>query len=100
MRELRRYIPRATVFPDHDEEYPATFRAMGYEVEVRRHDFQVAFPSLAALVRFLVIAPWTVPDFSVERDMEALTALERDLSTAEGIVFADGRYLLRAVKPG
>jgi SAM-dependent methyltransferase len=100
MQELRRYIPRATVFPNHDEEYAASFRAMGYEVEVQRREIRVAFPALASLVRFLVVAPWTVPDFSVERDLDALRHLERELATSEGIVLSDGRYLLKGKKPG
>lgn len=99
MHELRRYIPRATVFPDHDSEYPAAFTVLGYDVRFQRHDFRVAFPSLSSLVQFLVVAPWTVPDFSVERDIEALRAIERELGTPEGILFSDGRYLLRAGKP-
>ena len=98
--ELRRFFPRATAFANHDDEYPAAFRGFGYEVEFRRNDFEVAFPSLAALVQMLVVAPWTIPDFGVERDIEALRALERDLSAPDGIVLHDGRYLLRARKPG
>jgi hypothetical protein len=73
---------------------------MGYRVEVQRHQFRVAFPSLASLVQFLVVAPWTVPEFSVERDLQALRAIERELKTPDGIVFSDGRYLIRADKPG
>ena len=72
---------------------------MHYEVHLRRHEFQSAFPSLASLVQLLVVAPWTVPGFSVERDIESLLAIERDLTTDDGIVFSDGRYILQAVKP-
>lgn len=100
MPELRQYIDRATVFRNHDEEYPNGFVALGFSVEVRRHAFRIAFPNLAALVKFLVVAPWTVPEFDVGRDLESLRAIERDLTTPEGIAFNDGRYLLRAVKPG
>lgn len=99
MPELRGFIPRATAFADHDREYAGAFESLGYEVEFRRHDFQIAFPWLASLVQFLVVAPWTVPEFSVERDIAALLRLERELSTLDGIAFSDGRYLLRARKP-
>lgn len=99
MRELKRYIPRATTFSNHDDEYPDAFTELGYRVAVRRHRFRVAFPGIARLVQFLVVAPWTVPDFSVERDIDALIAIERDLTTSDGIVFNDGRYLLQATKP-
>ena len=99
MQELRRYIPRATVFPNHDAEYAGAFRALGYDVTFRRHDFKVAFPALTSLVQFLVIAPWTIPEFSVQRDLDALLAIERELGGPEGIAFSDGRYLLEARKP-
>jgi SAM-dependent methyltransferase len=100
MPELHQYIPRATTFPDHDKSYAESFRNMGFAVNFRRYDYRVSFPDLAALVRFLVIAPWTVPEFDLGRDLEALRAIERDLTTDDGIVFSDGRYILRAVKPG
>lgn len=96
--ELRRFFPRATVFANHDAEYAAAFRELGFDVELQRHDFEVAFPTLAALVQILVVAPWTIPDFSIERDIEALRAIEREMNGPQGIVVQDGRYLLRARK--
>lgn len=98
MPTLHTYFPRATRFPDHDHEYPSALRSLGYAVEVQRHDFEVVFRSLADLVKFLAVAPWTIPDFSVERDLNALRSLEADLSGPHGIVMNDGRYLLRATK--
>jgi SAM-dependent methyltransferase len=100
MPELGRYIARANNFPDHDATYAESFRRLGFAVTFRRHDYRVAFSDLAALVRFLVIAPWTVPEFDLRRDLEALRAIERDLTTLDGIAFNDGRYILRAAKPG
>ena len=98
--ELHRYFEGVTRYPDHDHEYPLAFEALGYELDIRRHDFEVAFASLSELVQMLVVAPWTVPGFTVESHLEGLRRLEHDLDTPAGIVMKDGRYLLRAKKPG
>jgi hypothetical protein len=98
--ELKRFIPRATVFPDHWQSYPRWFREHGYEVRAQRLDYRVAFASIADLVFMLLVSPWEIPGFDVERDGRALLALERELSTPDGIVLSEGRYLLEARKPG
>src|SRR6185312_14068313 len=77
--ELRPFFPRATIFPDHSRGYTAWFEAHGYAVTLRRHDYRVAWESLGDLVAHLLVAPWTIPDFEVERDIEALLALEAAL---------------------
>ena len=96
--ELRRYFPRATVFPDHWAEYKAWFGESGYKVSGRRFDYAGAFGSLADLVFMLTVASWTIPGFDLERDLDALLALERDLRTPEGIVLSEGLYILEARK--
>ena len=98
--ELRTFFPRATVFPDHYHAYAGWFEAHGYAVALQRHDYRVAWASLGELVVQLLVAPWTIPDFEVERDIEALLVLEAALTTPEGIVMTEGRYLLEAKKPG
>jgi SAM-dependent methyltransferase len=97
--ELRRFIPRQTVFPNHDVEYPAAFEAMGYAVDVRRVRFRTAFATIADLAAMLLVAPWEVPHFDLDSDREALLAAERDLGTADGIVVSEGLYILTAQKP-
>jgi len=98
--ELHRYFDRAVRFPDHYHEYSETFRSLGYLVELQRHDYEVRFASLSSLVEMLVVAPWSVPNLDVEKDIEALRRLEDDLTRPSGgIVLREGRYLLRAVKP-
>jgi hypothetical protein len=47
----------------------------------------------------LLTAPWTVPDFDPERDIEALLAMEDALGTKDGIVMTETRYILIANKP-
>jgi ubiquinone/menaquinone biosynthesis C-methylase UbiE len=98
--ELKRYFDRATHFPDHFNGYREEFKAMGYAVEQQKHEFTVAFATLAELVKMLTVAPWYVPEFDVERDIEALRALEHDLDGPAGIELIEGRYLLRGVKAG
>lgn len=97
--ELRPFFPRMTVFPDHRTEYPAAFRAKGYTVDAREHGSRVAFGSLGDLVFILLTAPWTIPGFDPESDIEALLALETAHGTTSGIVLTEGHYLLSAVKP-
>lgn len=99
--ELHRYFDRAARFPDHYRGYADAFRELGYAVEVQRHDFETRFASLSELVQMLIVAPWYVPNLDVEKDIEALRQLESDLSDAGGgIVLREGRYLLRAERPG
>ncbi|MEO8541176.1 MAG: class I SAM-dependent methyltransferase [bacterium] len=96
--ELHRYFDRAERFPDHYHKYAEAFRSRGYDVEVQRHDFDTQFASLSELVQMLIVAPWYVPDLDVEKDIEALRDLEKDLWKPGGIVLREGRYLLRATK--
>ncbi len=96
--ELMRFLPRATVFSDHWQGYQGLFREHGYTVEAQRHDYQVLFGSLADVVFMLMVSPWEVPQFDVEADGNALLALERELSSGEGIVLSEGRYVLEAQK--
>ncbi len=98
--ELHRYFDRAARFPDHFHEYAEAFRSLGYTVEAEEHHFETRFASLGELVQMLVVAPWYVPDLDVDRDLEVLRQLERDLTRPDGGIFLrEGRYLLRATKP-
>jgi hypothetical protein len=48
----------------------------------------------------LCIAPWEVPDFDpLGGDLEALLALEQELTTADGLVLTDGSFIIEAMKP-
>ena len=97
--ELRNFFPRMTVFPEHDRLYPDGFAARGYEVSMRTHRLHGAFGSLGDLVFMLLTAPWTIPAFDVERDLDALLAVEAACRTKDGIVLSEGCYLLVARKP-
>jgi len=67
---------------------------------MRQHSRRVAYQQLGHLVYFLVAAPWTIPDFDLEADLEALLAVEYQLGGPDGIILTDPRYLLEARKPG
>jgi SAM-dependent methyltransferase len=98
--ELRTFFPRMTVFAPHDVEYRAAFEAMGYDVRFERCEYRVAVRDLETLAYRLLLTPWTIRGFDVERDADALLAVEQELGTAEGIVLSEGLYLLEAVKGG
>ena len=98
--ELRAYFPRMSVFEQHDRTYPAGFMAAGLEMITRqKHSGRVAYRQLGHLVYCLAAAPWTIPDFDLETDLEALLAVEQTLGGPEGIVLSDPRYVLEARKP-
>jgi len=68
-------------------------------VDFQQHSRRVAYRRLGHLVYFLFAAPWTIPDFDLDSDLEALLAVERQLGGPDGIVLTDPRYLLEARKP-
>jgi SAM-dependent methyltransferase len=99
-RELRTHVPRMTDFGDLFGEYARGFAAAGLRVlRAEQHDFRSAFRSLGDFVYLLAVAPWEVPDFSLERDGEALLALERECSTPDGLVLTESRFVIVAEKP-
>jgi hypothetical protein len=98
--ELREFFPRMTIFEPHDITYPRGFAAAGMEiVEMCQHSRRVAYRQLGHLVYFLVAAPWTIPDFDLDADLDALLEAEQRLTGPDGIVLTDPRYLLEVRKP-
>ena len=98
-QEIRARFPRAIERGDLLGEYSEGFRALGFEVHAREHRELVAYPSLGEFAYMLTVAPWTIPEFDVERDLDALLALEADCLGDEGFVVTEDRYLLTARKP-
>lgn len=97
--ELTAFFPRKTIFPDHFAAYHNAFVSLGYTVRMQQHNMKTAYRSLGDLVVMLLIAKDYIPDFDIERDAEALLAVESALGTPEGIVLTEPRYLLEARKP-
>jgi len=99
-RELRPFFPRMTDFGDLRSMYSREFERMGFRVESAEHHYRVAYPSLGEIVFMLGVAPWTVPDFDLTRDLDSLLEFEAHCSTADGLVVTESRFLMIARKPG
>lgn len=98
-RELRGCFPRMTDFGDLFGEYSRGFEAAGLDVTTRlQHIYRVAYQSLGDVVFMLAVTPWTVPGFDLERDLEALLALEAGCKTEDGLVLTESRFLIIAEK--
>ena len=95
------------LLPAHDrlraalsELYSQGLRESGLDiVYADTHERQTAFGGLGDIVYLLTVAPWTIPGFDVERDLDALLALERGLTREPGIVLTETRYIIGALKP-
>ena len=99
-RELRSHVPRMTDFGDQFAEYSRGFTEAGLAVTVaRQHDQRAAFRSLGDFVYMLGVAPWIIPEFTLERDGEALLALEAECLTEDGLVLTESRFVIVAEKP-
>jgi SAM-dependent methyltransferase len=97
--ELRAFFPRMTDFGPHFERYQTGLQAAGLVIRrAERYAAPEAFRELGELVYMLTIAPWTISDFDLERDLDALLAVEELLSRPEGIVLTAGHYLIEAWK--
>jgi SAM-dependent methyltransferase len=101
MNELSRYFPRRSDFGDHFNGYQRGFSEAGLRVlDARTQAWSDAYESLGEVVYYLCLAPWDVPDFDpLGADLPALLALEKDLSTPEGILMSGGSYVIEAQKP-
>lgn len=99
-REVGEFFPRVRDFGDLRAEYARGFAAAGLEVfDDRAHEYRVALGSLGDLVYMLGVSPWLIPDFSLERDLDALLALEESCTQAAGLVLTESRFLLVASRP-
>lgn len=98
-QELRSHFPRKRVWPDHLAEYSGAFRAMGFDVESAHQDLRVAYPSIGEVVYMIAVTPWDIPGFDLERELDAVLALEADCTTDEGVILTECYYLLTATKP-
>ena len=99
-KELRTYFSNVGDFGDHRRRYAEGFEAAGLRIsENLSHDYKVAYSNLGEFVFMLAVTPWTLPGFSLERDIEALLALEKGCGTRNGLELTESRYLLIAHKP-
>ena len=99
-RELGEFFPHAAGGSgDLFERYREGFQQAGLALsDAREHDLSVAMGGLGDVVYMLTAVPWAVPGFDFERDLDALLALERACSRAEGLVWTQSNFLIEAVK--
>lgn len=97
--ELKRFFPRAPDFSRLYQDYVDGFEEAGLKlVRNVQHYHKVAYRGLGELVYLLSVAPWEVPGFSLERDLDALLSLESEQLTEEGLVLTESRFLIIAQK--
>jgi len=101
LEELHYYIPRTADFGDHFNGYGSGLHAAGLTIiDARQHVLPHAFANLENLVYLLCVTPWHIPNFDpLGRDLQPLLALERDLTTPEGLTLTCGHYIIEAHKP-
>jgi SAM-dependent methyltransferase len=98
-KELRTYFPNKTDFGDHRKRYAEGFQSQGMRITTNlSFDYKVAYGELGDFVFMLVVTPWTIPGFNLERDVDALLSLSRDCTTENGLELTESRYLLIADK--
>jgi SAM-dependent methyltransferase len=99
-RELQRHFGRKTDFGDLFGAYRRGFARAGLTIfTAAEHQRPVAYASLGDVVYLLALMPWLVPDFALERDLDALLALEADCTTTVGLVLSENRFIIEAHKP-
>jgi SAM-dependent methyltransferase len=99
-RELRRFFPRMASFDGLRDAYAGGFADAGLRLLLNQeHDYRVAYPSLSEVVFLLSVMPWEIPDFALDRDLDALLALEASCLTPDGLVLTESRFVLAAQKP-
>jgi SAM-dependent methyltransferase len=83
--------------PDRER---ADAQAHGLEVvDVREANLRCVFHDIAAVVYFLRLVVWIVPDFSVDRYRTQLRALHERIRTDGPFVATSTRFLIEARKP-
>jgi SAM-dependent methyltransferase len=96
--ELTEFFPHREMFDDHYRIYAEAFEAAGMAVQRARFEHRVSYATLGDVVFMLLIAPWTIPNFDPEREIDALIALEDACRTDDGIVLTEGYYLITVQK--
>jgi SAM-dependent methyltransferase len=99
-KELRKFFPRMSDPGDHRGKYAQEFQTAGLRVVSNlNHDCKVAFRILGDFVFMLAVTPWTIPEFSLERDIDSLLSLDKECRTANGLELTESRFLVIADKP-
>lgn len=95
MFELGDYFPETVIFPDFFTGYQDGFRQLGLQVtQAREFRYQIQFRELGHLVYQLIVAPWTVPGFTIDTHLEGLEVLNEERKNGKPLIFTGGYYLL------
>jgi SAM-dependent methyltransferase len=97
-RELRPFFPRMQDFGDLFHRYENGLKDYGLTiVQARSHEWKAVYRGLGDIVFLLCVAPWEITEFDpLGGDLPALLAAEKALSTDQGIVLTESRFLLEA----
>ena len=100
-KEVRTFFPRMQDWGPVFARYVSGFEGARMKIErSESHDTRVAYHGLGEVVYILCVAPWMIPAFDpLGQDLRALIQLERNLTTHEGLVLTESRFLIEASKP-
>lgn len=93
--ELWHFIPPMQSYHHIYADYQRGFTEAGLRVIAREHRRHVAYP-LEEIAFMLAIMPWSVPDFDLERALDALLALEAAHGSPEGVILTEHRFVIEA----
>ena len=103
MREVSEFFlgsQPATSQPRRPERAREAATAAGLRVDdLRVERLRATFADVGAVVYFLRLVIWTVPDFSVEKYRDRLTAMHQEITTNGPFVAHATRFLIEATKP-
>ena len=87
-------------YPDNTlERVCEDFAALGCEIQLREAwRGPATFHDIGALVYFLKAIPWVIEGFEVERSVDVLQSLHRQLQAGGSLEFTYSRFLIQAVK--
>jgi SAM-dependent methyltransferase len=102
MRELTEFFmgPQPGASPRTPENAREKATAAGLRVkDLKAKRLRATFSDVGAVVYFLRLVIWTVPDFSVEKYRDRLVAMHRQIEDNGPFVAHPTRFLIEAVKP-
>jgi hypothetical protein len=68
-------------------------------LDLREAQLRTVFQDVGAVIHFLRMVIWTVPDFSIARYRDRLADLHRQMTTSGPFVAHAQRFLIEAYKP-
>src|SRR3989475_1296626 len=99
--EVRTFFPRMQDSGPLFARYVSGFEGAGMKIERSESpDTRGAYHGPGVIGYILCVAPWLIPPFDpLGQDLRALIQLERNLTTHEGLVLTESRFLIEASKP-